>query len=116
MCEEPSKLLVHPKNIKRISLAEKSGFWVVKYSPRYSPVTRRHARAVPRSREEARKNVIASPWPRSAYSFDFGSGVFTIQSMNVKVFRSRKGSVIGPGFPFFCYPGETYTSREIPRG
>lgn len=106
MCEKPSKLIVHPK----ISLAEKSAFWVLKYSPGYSPVTHRHAHAIPRSREEARKNVIASPWPRSAlYSFDFGSGVFTIQSMNVKVFRSRKGSVIGPGFPSFCYPGETYS-------
>ena len=116
MCEEPSKLLVDPKNIKRISLTEKSAFWVLKYSPGYSPVKRRHARAMPRSREEARKNVIASPWPRSAYSFDFGSGVFTIQSMNVKVFRSRKGSVIGPGFPSFCYTGETYSPCEIPRG
>lgn len=63
MCEEPSKLLVDPKNIKRISLTEKSAFWVLKYSPGYSLVKRRHARAMPRSREEARKNVIASPWP-----------------------------------------------------
>lgn len=113
MCEEPSKLLVDPKNIKRISLTEKSAFWVLKYSPGYKASTRtRYAR----SREEARKNVIASPWPRSAYSFDFGSGVFTIQSMNVKVFRSREGSVIGPGFPSFCLTGETYSPCEIPRG
>lgn len=63
MCEEPSKLLVDSKNIKRISLTENSAFWVLKYSPGYSPVKRRHARAMPRSREEARKNVIASPWP-----------------------------------------------------
>lgn len=47
MCEEPSKLLVDPKNIKRISLTEKSAFWVLKYSPGYSPVQRRHARAMP---------------------------------------------------------------------
>lgn len=60
MCEEPSKLLVDPKNIKRISLTEKSAFWVLKYSPGYKASTRtRYAR----SREEARKNVIASPWP-----------------------------------------------------
>ena len=51
-----------------------------------------------------------------SYSFDFGSGVFTIQSMNVKVFRSRNGSVIGPGFPSFCFTGETYSPCEIPRG
>lgn len=59
MCEEPSKLLVDPKNIKRISLTEKSAFWVLKYSPGYSPVKRRHARAMPRSREEAR--ITSSP-------------------------------------------------------
>lgn len=57
MCEEPSKFLVDPKNIKRISLTEKSAFWVLTYSPGYSPVKRRHARAMPRSREGSKEKT-----------------------------------------------------------
>lgn len=112
MCEEPSELLVHPKNMKRISLTEKSAFWVLKYSPGYKASTRtRYAQVTRGSKEKRHRFALAY-----SYSFDFGSGVFTIQSMNVKVFRSRKGSVIGPGFPSFCFTGETYSPCEIPRG
>ena len=64
MCEEPSKLLVDPKNIKRISLTEKSAFWVLKYSPGYKPgkasTRTRYASVTRGSKEKRHRFALAS--------------------------------------------------------